>query len=87
MNDTVTAISTTVPKQYRARKTGALLVLTPGMFSFNSKKYSGLMDTLTNTLYDNPEDSFATAAGIPSSLDTGMIELITNDFEVSNRNY
>lgn len=79
MNSNVTTITTSVPKEYRVVATGVRLVREPNMFYWRGRNFSGLVDVNKNALYDDPEDSFAAVTGMISSLDQGLIELVTND--------
>jgi hypothetical protein len=54
-------------------KTGNVLVRKPEMFYFRGVSFHGLVDEKANALYDDPDDSFAAAGGIQSSLELGLI--------------
>ena len=63
---------------YKSTKTGAILERRPNMFYFRGDYFPGLVDVHANALHDDPENSFADAVSIPSSLDQGLIELMPN---------
>lgn len=61
--------------EYISVATGNKLERKPNMFAWRGQSFHGLVDFDANTLYDDPEDSFAAAAGIASSLHIGLIQV------------
>ena len=64
---------------YKSTSTGAKLERRPNMFYYRGEYFPGLVDIHANTLHDDPENSFADAVSIPSSIAQGLIELMPND--------
>lgn len=60
-------------KTYIAIKTGNVLEARPRMFFWRGRYFSGLVDVEANSLYDNPEDSFAQHVGLDLSVVSGQI--------------
>ncbi len=61
--------------QYTSVKTGNLLVVQKDAYGFRGIRFSGLVDTGTDDLYDNPHDSLARYLKLPDALDKGLIKL------------
>jgi len=57
--------------EYIETSTGRHLVRMEAQFWYRGQRFHGLV--IDNALYDDPDDSFAAAAGIKSSLDEGLI--------------
>ncbi len=61
--------------KYIEVKTGTELERRQNMFFLQQGRYfSGLVSQNEDALYDDPDDSFAAAVGMKSSLDKGLIQ-------------
>jgi hypothetical protein len=62
------------PQKYKSVKTGNVLLRCSGKFHYRGRDFHGLVDLVSNALYDDPDDSFADHVGLDSSLKKGLIE-------------
>ena len=58
---------------YISTASGNRLERKDARFFYKDRYFPGLVDVAENALYDDPEDSFAKYAGIPSSMEEGLI--------------
>ena len=67
-------------KKYIFVKTGEILQRREGAFHWRGRSFSGLVATLSNSLFDGPEDSFCEHVGMETSLSKGIIKEILSEW-------
>jgi hypothetical protein len=68
--------------QYIATATKNLLERRENQFQWRGVSFPGLVDVVTNALYDHPDDSFSKHVGMKTALEMGLIIPIHEELRV-----